>query len=849
MEMSPAGPGSRSMHLASTTEAAAPPGDGVPGPAGGAPARGASVHLHLLLLVLGVILPLLAFAGIAMARFAEAERSRIEQNARATAGAVAAALDRDFAALIATAQVLAGSLALREGDLEGFHRQALAATAVLQSVVTLRDPASRQLVNTNIPRGEPLPDRTMLAAADAEVARTGGPVVSNLFRALTNPRPEFAVVVPDAVGGAAGHFLSLSVPTDRVQRLLMQVRLGEGEVAGVLDRDGIFVARTRDAEAAVGTSPTFRAPGGTPAGTRMGTDRAGQPALLAFQRSTLSDWRVGITVPETILATPLRTGLQWLAAVGGATLALAVLAALMIGRRIGTAVQALADFAAGLREDRPLPALATPLREVNQVSAALAAATAGHRAQQVARRLGEERLRVALSNAPIVAYSWDRELRYTWIANPHADYPADTVLGRRDDELVPPEDLPQAFELMALKRRVMSTGEGARQAMRWRRRDGTWQHFDLTAEPLRDAAGRIDGGVMAALDITGPVRAAEERAALLERLDAERGRLAAVFEAAPVALVIAEAPTGRILAGNRMVDAILGHPIRPSAGWEHYGEWNARHPDGSEVQPAEFPLARAIRGQEERPEAVMLYGDRPDGREVWIKVVAAPVRDAEGGVTGAVVAVMDIDAEQRAIAALSRQEAQQRLLINELNHRVKNTLAIVLSMASQTLRHATGLEDARRRLQDRLLALSAAHDVLTRTSWEGAMLDAVLEVALAPHRAAWGAGEDHIQDRGQDRGPGRAQDRIETSGPDLWLPPRIALALSMAFHELATNAVKYGALSTEGGRLAVTWQVDAGGRLHLAWTESGGPPVLPRPSAASAPAWWSAAWRRTSAAR
>ncbi len=162
------------------------------------------------------------------------------------------------------------------------------------------------------------------------------------------------------------------------------------------------------------------------------------------------------------------------------------------------------------------------------------------------------------------------------------------------------------------------------------------------------------------------------------------------------------------------------------------------------------------------------------------------------------------------ITARKRAEEHQRLLINELNHRVKNTLATVQSVASQSLRGARSPEEARAALESRLLALSRAHDVLTRENWESAGLKEIVTQAMLPFTST------------------RAG-RVHTSGPDVRLPPRTALAIAMALQELATNAVKYGALSREAGNVEIRWTATRSEerRLHLTWEERGGPPVTP----------------------
>jgi two-component sensor histidine kinase len=169
------------------------------------------------------------------------------------------------------------------------------------------------------------------------------------------------------------------------------------------------------------------------------------------------------------------------------------------------------------------------------------------------------------------------------------------------------------------------------------------------------------------------------------------------------------------------------------------------------------------------------------------------------------------EAAQREIAERRAAEEHRELLINELNHRVKNTLATVQSIAAQTLRTGQVEPEVRERLDARLMALSDAHNLLTEHNWEGATLNDVARIAVRPHRA-------------ERDGEGR----FRAEGPPITLLPKTALAIAMAFHELATNALKYGALSNDRGTVEIRWEVSedaAHPRMQLSWTESGGPPV------------------------
>ncbi len=176
----------------------------------------------------------------------------------------------------------------------------------------------------------------------------------------------------------------------------------------------------------------------------------------------------------------------------------------------------------------------------------------------------------------------------------------------------------------------------------------------------------------------------------------------------------------------------------------------------------------------------------------------SPLRGANGSVVGLVGVSVEISDRKRA-------EESQALMIHELNHRVKNTLSTVQAIAAETMKDAPA--PMRAALEGRLLALAAVHDVLTREAWQGAGLHEVVAASLQPFG---GAG------------------RFEVSGPPMPLLPRAALALAMGLHELATNAVKYGALQGAAGGVTICWHVSAHNEPHLelVWLEHGGPPVV-----------------------
>ena len=197
---------------------------------------------------------------------------------------------------------------------------------------------------------------------------------------------------------------------------------------------------------------------------------------------------------------------------------------------------------------------------------------------------------------------------------------------------------------------------------------------------------------------------------------------------------------------------------------------------------------------------------RKDGSMFWAAIFISPVRDEGGELVQHFASFVDLTKQKQ-------EQAQSTMMINELNHRVKNTLATVQSIVWQALRSGSDPKVIRESIESRLFALSRSHDLLTRENWEGAGLLDLVNEAMEPFGVANGRTE-----------------RLVITGKNIRLPPNVTLALGIAFHELATNAVKYGAFSNEAGSILLAWTIEPrpeGDRLILCWQEKDGPPVTP----------------------
>jgi PAS domain S-box-containing protein len=323
------------------------------------------------------------------------------------------------------------------------------------------------------------------------------------------------------------------------------------------------------------------------------------------------------------------------------------------------------------------------------------------------------------------------------------------------------------------------------------RRLGEGQSITPLTTQLSEFATVGDALVTASLAIAERVR---ERERALER----EALLASIFDATGIYVGVVEArgDDQYFVVANRAAAAIFGRTeqtlIGAAAGalaldQADLAQWlSLCRRAGAEAAPitAEFSLRPAD-------------GDR----RLYLGTFTAIPSGPEGRRRVAFTA-MDITERKRS-------EEQRQLLVNELNHRVKNSLTIVQSIASQTLRSANSVADARAALTGRLISLARTHDVLTKENWEGAYLDDI----IAHITEAYGGSE-----------------RISAQGPSVRLPPPLALTLSLVLHELMTNSAKYGAMAVEGGRVNIRWRTEespTGKRLAMRFEETSGPAVAP----------------------
>lgn len=294
-----------------------------------------------------------------------------------------------------------------------------------------------------------------------------------------------------------------------------------------------------------------------------------------------------------------------------------------------------------------------------------------------------------------------------------------------------------------------------------------------------------------AIDNGRLMQAAQRTASERQRADEAAYRLAAIVESSDDA-IISKSLDSVITSWNVGAQRVFGYTAEEAVG----RSITMLIPAGRENEEPEI-LARLRRG--ERVDHFETVRQAKDGRLIDLSLTISPVRNASGTIIGASKVARDITERKHA-------ENQRELLVAELSHRVKNTLATVISVQQLSFSKAGTPEEARQSFEARIRALAQTHSRLAEESWTGVSLMTVIQDELKPYRQ-----EDGINTR--------------VAGVPLMLNPKASLTLGLAFHELSTNAAKYGALSVRTGKVEATWDVSADSNVNIVWRETGGPAV------------------------
>lgn len=390
------------------------------------------------------------------------------------------------------------------------------------------------------------------------------------------------------------------------------------------------------------------------------------------------------------------------------------------------------------------------------------------------------------STAPVAISLVDRDLRFLRINEGMAalnGIPAADHLGRTLMEMLPPQISDQ---LVPIFDRVIETGEpvlnlelhGPNPAKPGE--DGDWL---VSYHPFLSEDGEVKGVSSVVQDVTEHKQAVEalRRSERLNRLvnDNIPAMIAHVNEELRYSHINRQYAS---LVGSEP-DQILGRTVREVVGDELFQVIEPRIREVFKGKPVPFEVALT----------------RKLGREGHFTVTYVPDVGEAGQVQGFYVFMLDITEQKQA-------QRRQQLMVHELDHRVKNTLAAVLALVDQTLCTSPSLEDFRESFVGRLRSMARSHEALARGKWDGVDLGEVVRLSLEPFLR-------------------HESERLNTRGDATCLPSSVALPLGLALHEMTTNCAKYGALSTPAGRLDLEWEITGESSIVLTWQEHGGPPV------------------------
>lgn len=407
--------------------------------------------------------------------------------------------------------------------------------------------------------------------------------------------------------------------------------------------------------------------------------------------------------------------------------------------------------------------------------------------KQVAARTAELRevkqlYDAATSGAQITVFSQNRDLEYTWVHNPRLGLTVEDMIGHSDTEILPE---PARDIIVSHKKRVLETGEPETFEVEVPEGSSTsWFRMDVTPAPGEH--GNPRGLVGTAIDITRAKRLEAMRADLSRRLSATVQRFNLALRSSEI-LVFSQDKDLRYTWSNWSAD--YGGPVIGKTDADLY-----REPERSGIIALK---KEAMESEEVQSAEVRIH---MDDEVRWFVLTVEPDFAPDGDLRGVICAAVDITERKD-------HEQRMRLVMRELSHRSKNLLAVVQAIARQTAQQADSVKEFLEKFGERVRALAGAQDLLVAGNWSGASLRDVVNGQLGHYTP-----EDH--------------DRVIVEGPDIKLSPDAMQTLSLALHELATNAAKYGALSNDVGKVGVTWTVDPDQSvLDLRWTEEGGPPV------------------------
>jgi len=664
--------------------------------------RALALRWHLVLLVVGALLPMVVFAAVVVYRLAESERAATDRRLLRSAHDLSLSLDRELQSTIRTLSALAESEQLDSEDLRAFHAESqrvLKTQPAWQDLILLT-PDGRQMSNTDMEWGTPLPTvleaDSLRRAVEQKRAAVGG-----LIAGKRRPGFAFAVRVPVQRGGEVRYVLSAVITPDALASVVgLRGPPGEEWARVVVDQQGVIVARSQEQERFVGTpvkAEFLRRMREADEGLFYGETRDGTSVYVAYSREPLSGWTAAVAVPAGVAESSARSKTIAVLGLGLALLALSTLGAFLISRYVRRGLLAAAAAAETMsRGERPAP-LTSNVKEVAQLgralghSAALLAQHERERDEQLERataaraeaessrraqegllrnlRESEARLQLVADHAPILITYCDAEGRYKFVNEPYAQR-----FGLRPAQLVgrPYREILGEEASAAIEPYVETVLRGERVAFETElpyAQIGT-HHMWVAYAPEFDEGGRVTGFVSAILDIT-------ERKQAEQRLRESEERFAKAFASSPLALTITSLKTGRLLEVNETFTRLSGYTREETVGRTtlELGLW---------AEPADREAELAAVAKHGRLRDVEYRFRMKDGRELVGLLSAEQIEI--GGDPCALTVIEDVTERKRAEAERDQMLEREKSLRAEAEkaNRLKDEFLATVSHELRT---------------------------------------------------------------------------------------------------------------------------------------------------------------------
>ena len=339
-------------------------------PGGDTLARRLATVALLFLFGASLVVPGIVAGSLLLYRDLQAETEQIERRLEQVADDLSADINRELSLMLANLTLLAGSQQLATGDLKDFHQQAVASLHPLGLRILYRDLTGQQLMNTRRPWGATLP-RSDLPEIDAVVRQTLRPHISDVFIGTVAGRPIVTLTAPVQYGGELRGFLHMSVDPERLLAIMRGQRLPPEWNTILVDRKGVVIARLHRHDEFVGKPLPARLQASLDEGASRSINLENVEMLRVAKPSSVSGWQIAVGVPASVARAPFVANLWSIAGVGLVLLLLALALAFVVGRRIAGPIRQIAGFAALVEDERMPPPLRSPVREANEVAAAL----------------------------------------------------------------------------------------------------------------------------------------------------------------------------------------------------------------------------------------------------------------------------------------------------------------------------------------------------------------------------------------------------------------------------------------------------------------------------------------------